>query len=435
MQAASVSAADTGIQKEVVAAGEYSNWEGVSNISQFLDANGNYCFAYDNGDTVIVKRTSKDGSVKKTIKLKKKHGLFGAVTSDDDGCYYLVTGEANSGSDTSKETVFISKYDSSGKHVKTIGDNGSSSLAYFLDSSYHTMTPFDGGNCDAAVNGKYVAVNYARKMYSGHQSNSVWIIDKDSMKTVSLGDSYSKIYSSHSFGQRAISYGDGFAFMSQGDCYSIAFTYTGWQPSENPTSSDIFHFWVSKDALNNWDMWTLNNTFADIGDMSDLGNGNISFVGASVKALSSKAANQNEQLFIQIFDPTADLSKAAAYKTSGKRSGTGGPNGDEKVTDYGVKWLTSYSDKTIIYPQAVSDGKGNTIILFELFGRYDYSYKGVYYCKVDKNGKVTKKIARCSKDAYLNPCETPVYTNGRVYWTGNKYGDQKNEMYVYSFKL
>ena len=49
---------------------------------------------------------------------------------------------------------------------------------------------------------------------------------------------------------------------------------------------------------------------------------------------------------------------------SGTRSGLSGKNGDENVTDYGVKWLTNY-DKTytIENPQVVATDAGNYVIL------------------------------------------------------------------------
>jgi len=266
-------------------------------------------------------------------------------------------------------------------------------------------------------------------MYNGHQSNSVWIIDLSAMETVSP----KPIYNSHSFGQRALSYEDGFVFMSEGDCYPRSFTMNYADiDGDVYNEADIFHFWVKKNTLKNWDMFTLNNNFAHIGDMCDLNNGTMSFVASSVKALNSKAAKQKEQLFIQIFDPSADLKGEDGYVTSGTRSGKGGPDGNESVTDYGVKWLTNYSKETISYPQAVSDGDGNTIIVYELSknGRY----LGVYSMVVGSEGNIKKKASCCSKTAHLNPCETPVYVNGKIYWTGNVAGNDK-KMYVFSLAV
>ena len=431
---------DTGLILHVTAKGKYPNWDGVSNVSQFKGQNGNYWFAYDEDKYVTVVKTT-DGKVESTVRLKKEHETFGAVECDSDGNFYLMTGEANTGTDTSKETVFLSKYDSTGKHVKTVGNNGSSSLADYYGDDFYTKTPFDGGNCDIAVNGDYIAINYARHMYSGHQSNSVWMLEKNELKTI---DPYNYIYNSHSFGQRVIPYGDGFLFMSEGDCYPRAFTMNYEEaPSKKyshgsvlDNEADIFHFWVKEGTLDAWDMYTLNDNFATIGDLCDLGNNTASFVASSVKAMNSDATDQVQNIFIQIFDPTKKFGGKSAFVTSGKRIGLSGPNGNEKTTDYGVKWITKYTKESGKRPscvQAVSDDKGNTVILFELYK--NYTYKGVYYCVVNSEGKVSKKIRRCSSDAQLNPCETPVYADGAVWWTGNKYREYDDKLYVYSLPI
>ena len=52
----------TRIKYEVKAAGEYDNWEGVSNVSQFVDDDGNFCFAYDSGKYVKIVKTI-DGKI------------------------------------------------------------------------------------------------------------------------------------------------------------------------------------------------------------------------------------------------------------------------------------------------------------------------------------------------------------------------------------
>ena len=269
-------------------------------------------------------------------------------------------------------------------------------------------------------------------MYSGHQSNSVFVINTTDMTKVNPGN----IYSSHSFAQRAIPYKEGFVFASEGDCYDRAFTISALtDPSSGTvTTGNSFHFWVQKGALDAYNMYVLNDNFAHMGALTAVGSQTVALVGTSVKSLDQKAASESEQLFIQIFDPTKDLSTSSAYVTSGTRSGYGGPNGDQKVTDYGVKWLTNYASKfNINYPQAVSDGKGNTIILYELYA--NSSYKGVYYLVVDQNGKISTKKTKYSSTAHLNPCETPVYANNTVYWVGHSTKKTNNTMYVYSLKL
>ncbi|MGN0600437.1 MAG: hypothetical protein ACI4JK_11140 [Oscillospiraceae bacterium] len=413
-----------------VTSDQYINWDGTSNVAQFIGSNGKFSFAYDGSKYVTVVRTNGTAAYKKKVKLEKKHPIFGNVLCDKKGNYYLITGEKNNSNNTSRQTVFISKYDSSGKHIKTVGDNGSASLASYYDSSFNTKIPFDAGNCDAAINGDILCVNYAREMYSGHQSNSVFAVNINTMSKVSSGINYN----SHSFAQRVIPFKDSFVLASEGDCYNRAFSVN----LLGKDSYDIFHFWIEKGAFDRYDMFTVNNNFAHMGGLVSLNDKYAALIGTSVKSLSSAAKNEKEQLFIQIFDPTASLNSSSAYVTSGDRSGIGGNNGTENVKDYGVKWLTDYTDKRISNPQAVSTDGGNIVILYELYdtsGKYG-KYCGVYYMVLDKNGSIISKPKQFSADAELNPCRMPVYVDGKVYWAANKYsGENKNNLHIYSIEV
>lgn len=425
-------AESTGINYRIVAKGEYTNWEGASNVSQFTDNKGNFCFSYYNNKTVTVVKT-KNGKVSgKKITLKMPYSIFGGVTCDSKGYYYVVSGKKNTTSKTSTKTVFISKYNKNGKLIKTVGDTGSSSISGY-GSSFRTKNPFQAGNCSMAVNGNYLAVHYARGMYNGHQSNSAFVINTKTMKKVKIGN----IYSSHSFAQRVVPYKKGFMFISEGDGYDRAFTIS---TIENMSTGKVktkncFDFWVQQGASNN--MAVLNNNFAHLGDIVMLSKNRAALVATSAQSLNESAASETEQIFIQIFDPAKDLRKASAYVTSGKRSGLAGMSGKKKVKNYGVQWLTSLSSAcTIEHPQAVSDGKGNTIVFYELKKRsneWNYFY-GVWYFVVDKKGN-RSDIKNLSYTACLNPCETPIYKNGTVYWVGNKLEGSKNMMYIYSLKI
>lgn len=438
LYANNLKATKTSINKSIEAVGQYINWDGVSNVSQFLDTNKELCFAYDNGKNVSVVKTKNGKQLSGILKLKKKTSLFGAITCDEEGNYYVVTGRKNAGTNTKKNTVFITRYDANGKETGSVGDNGSASMGPYSSDNFNTQIPFDGGNCDIAVNGDYVAVNYARKMYSGHQSNSLFLINKQTMKKFHV----EKYYNSHSFAQRVIPFQNRFLLASEGDCYSRAFSIA---LTELPTDYtyqfvhqdyDIFHFWVKKGTLDNWDMGTLNDNFAHIGGVAQLNNQQAALVATSAKSLNKNAAKENEQLFIQIFDPTKDLDgeNGLTYITSGVRSGLSGENGTTKVEDFGVKWLTNYSKSyTIENPQVVSTDTGKYVILFERYKKYNY--QGVFSMIVDSKGNVIQKAKKLSKTACLNPCRMPVYSNGYVSWVGNKYGSYKNAIYVYQYAV
>ncbi len=422
VNAAGLDITPTDIDIKVEAAGEYSNWDGVSNVAQFIDGNGEYRFAYDTEKYVYVIKT-KDGLADESVCIEKRHGTFGGMACDTEGNYYLVTGEANTGDDTAQDTIFVSKYNEKGDFIKEVGDNGSSSLASYYDSSFYTKEPFHAGNCDVAVNGNILTVHYAREMYSGHQSNSVFTVNTESLEKVNVG----AIYQSHCFAQRAIPYQNGFIFAGEGDCYNRAFTITD-AINHKITKNDIFHFWVKENTLNNWDMYTLNNNFAHMGGLAVAGDTNVALVGTSVKALTSDAENQNEQLFVQIFDPAKDLSSESSYITTGIRAGIGGPNGNEEVTDFGVKWLSDFGGNIqISHPQVVSGKNGTIIILFEKYE--DNDYKGIYYMQLDKDGTIQNDITCLSGNMYLNPGRMPVYSDGKIYWTANKHTD-KEKIYI-----
>lgn len=274
-------------------------------------------------------------------------------------------------------------------------------------------------------------------------------------------------YNSHSFAQRVVPWEEGFLLASEGDCYDRAFTVselkmpgTGdgisddlinntdfpddWEIIYDNTYSDealktwtcdsqnIFSFWISKGAFDRYDMYEVNDNFARMGGIATGDVHNTAMVAISAPSLSSKAKKENQQLFIQIFDPNADLTTANGYITSGTRSGLSGKNGDENVTDYGVKWLTNY-DKTytIENPQVVATDAGNYVILFERYKKY--SYQGVYAIVVDANGNVVQKTKKLASSAYLNPSRMPVYSQGKVWWAGNK--TKGTAIYIYSYAV
>ena len=418
----------------IYASGSYSNWDGVTNVAQFKGADGVLCYAIDADDHVTVYRTKEGKTLSDTITLKKQHPIFGTVICDGNGNFYLVTGEANSTDETNVETVFISKYDSNGNHIKTTGDNGSSSLAWYYNESFYTKNPFHGGNCDAAIHDNILTVNYARKMYSGHQSNSVFSVNLDDMSKVNVG----AFYESHSFAQRVVPTAEGFVYMSEGDCYERAFTFYSVKLTDGSCTfsqeQKTFDFWVKDGALDEYNMYVVNENFAHMGGLAALTNGNVAFVAQSAQSLSSNASSESEEIFIQIFNPYADLSSAESYVTTGERSGLAGNNGRTNVTNYGVKWLTAYGSGTkIANVQIAASQKDEIVVLYEC--SEGYNYKGVYYMILDAEGNITTPATCFSATAKLNPCEMPVFTDGCVTWVGNQYGDSENRIYIYSLNM
>lgn len=412
---------------------DVGNWEYVSGISQFVDNENNYCFAYNKGKYVYIVKT-EDGVVKKKIKIKKKTSIFGAVACDQWGNYYVVTGKSNKTKDETKNTIYVSKYSAKGEYIDSVGDNGGASVG--SDSSeWYTKYPFWGGNCDIAINGDLLTVYYARKMYNGHQSDSLFTVNVNKMKKLYLGE----CYHSHSFAQRAVPYNNGFLLASEGDGHPRAFSIDVMDTClDTNFCQSVFHFWVKKGTLEKYDMSLLNDTFSHMGDVAVASGTSVALVGTSVKSLNKNATKEAENLFIQIFDPYKDLATEEAYATKGMRTGLSGGNGDEEVTDYGVKWLTNEKyllhGKQYRYPQVVATASGKYVVLFEQY-KWNEDFDGVYYIVVDKDGNVLKEKTKYSSRYVLNSCETPVCIGETVYWTTNKRGDNRDDLFVCKLTL
>lgn len=428
---------DTGLDTKLIGYGMgeqigWDHWEGIPNVAQFKDNKGVFCIGVDSPKKVTVIKFNADGTEKSRLELTKAHPDFGTIICDSDGNYYIVTGEENKGGDRTAETVFISKYSPKGKLIKTVGDNGSSSLAYYYTDSYYTQKAFETGNCSAAINDGIISVIYSRLAYSGSQSCSVFSVDINSFEKVKAG----VIFESHSFAQRAIPFKKGFTYVSEGDYSTRAFMIYTDKFKNNEARKAVFHFWMKENAFNNGDMLSVNNNYARLANIVNFGDKTVGLIGTSAKSLNSNAEKETEQLFIQIFDPDNRNLGADAYVTKGVRSGLGGENGTKEVTDYGMKWLTDFGSNTKIwYPQAVSLSKTKAAIIFEKF--IDEKFVGTYYMIVSNTGKVLKKAKRISTVARLNPFAMPVYANKRVFWVGNKDYTEKDTsfpVYVFGFK-
>lgn len=376
-----------------------NNWAYVSDISQFKDNSGNFCIAYSDKDNkyVYIRAYKSDLTQAYSRKISKTYPLLGGVACDENGYFYIVWGKNDSNSESSDViTMAISKYSGSGKLVKT---------AKFKSSDTDTKYPFDAGNCEIAINNGVLVCNYAREMYSVHQSNDILAVDTSTMKAVS---GYYN-YASHSFDQRIIfdKYNAAW-YANHGDAYP-----RGFEVAKNDGEGESyvpFHFYADESAMSN--MFVLNVTKAYLGGIAETSSG-IVLVGSSVKSLKESEYNsQSRNLFIMYVDPNKTM--------QGSKSRSGNCIGDD-VIDTGVKWLTSYSSTDVYRPQIVKTDNDKLVVLWET--KQNGEYKNTYYMILSGNGQVIQKATKI-KDTRLNSCEQPIYKNGYIYWaTCDDYSD------------
>lgn len=385
----------------------------VSPVQQFAYKNQGLAFAYLEGGKLQVVTPNKSFSV------PALHPLLGDVISDDDGNFYVVWGRENKTDDTSVETVFISKYSPGGTLVKTTGFAGEGQG----NATWRTKIPFDAGKCEGAIADGKLMVNYARKMYNGHQSNNVVSVNIADMSPFLLS---SMPYASHSLGQSVIwsERANNFVYADAGDSFDRGFIIS----SQGRRQQKIFTFYLPETA-------SVLNIHAQLGGLAETSKG-VVLVGSSAKSISKEAKTEKQNLFIQIFDPNAlpkfgegDIKNAPPELFVGGTTRSGATSycitatqntSATPATDYGVHWLTDYTDTNAIAPQVVvADDK--IVILWST----EWTHKQMkekcqsYFMVLSAGGDVIKP-ATLIGDVPLNSYENPIYYNGEVHWAAVK---------------
>jgi len=407
-----------------------SNWARVSPVQQFsyMDEGLAYAYAFDNRLKIV--------TPSKALSIEMKYPMLGDVISDDEGNFYIVWGKE--GTKNTDETIFISKYSPAGEHIKTTGFVGISPLG----ADGNTKIPFVAGNCVSAIHNGILMVNYAREMYNGHQSNNVIGVYTEDMFPYEFETYYWNSqradvpYVSHSFNQSVIyseKAGD-FIFANHGDAYDRGFIIEKLHKRINTDNIkmlyeftysplNVFHFYLEPNS--NYDMFIVNKTFAQLGGLVETSKG-VVLVGASAKSIGEAAKTEKQNLFIQIFDPLSREISPSMFVGGIERSGETsfdiydtGNTPLTKVTDYGVIWLTDYTDRDVIAPQVV-EGDDHIIILwterFEEQSEYFYNYKvESFYMVLTADGNIVTPATSLGR-LQLNSYEAPVYHNGYVYW-------------------
>ena len=380
-----------------------SNAAFISRVQQFSYKNEGLAYAYIKDDALVITTPNKQ------LSIEMQYPKLGDIISDDDGNFYIVWGK--DGTENTEETVFISKYSPEGIFIKKTGFKGECRMG----EDGNTKVPFRSGNCSSAIGNGQLMVNYARSMYNGHQSNNVIGVNISDMSPVKFDSIWNVPYTSHSFNQGLIwsKNSNQFIYVDHGDAYGRGFIVTS-----DADTKCIFTFYLEANA--NYNMSIVNKTFAQLGGIVETSKG-IALVGASVKSIGEAAKEEMQNLFVQIFDPDTKEISPSMFVGGSERSGATSYdiNDNENkpltpVTDYGVHWLTSYTDKNVVVPQVVSAGDRIVIL-------WSATNDTSNYMVLSADGNVI--IPETVIDAPLNSHENPIYHDGSVYWAS--VSDQK----------
>lgn len=395
----------------------------------FFDKNECLNVAYVDGNYLKIQRYDENTALTGTLSLECIYPLFGNITCDDKGNYYVVWGRASTSGNGNDTVISVAKYGYDGRLLAECRLTGAESTDYPSEGlRFATKIPFDAGNCDVAISKDILAVNYARTMYSGHQSNYVFYIDLNTMERASGRAPYC----SHSFDQRIIATSDGgFVALNHGDAFQRSFVVSKIGQDRQVTGDlNNFHFREGANRDHGY-----NETYAQIGGVAETANAYV-FCGSSEKTLSLDTAPTNQQycghsearnLFIQILKKDFyQYNGAEAYLVAGEARTPVGTkpanvatelrlNGTER--DYGVIWLTDYADDCYVANPKVTAISGNRFVLMWEKRSYNALSGNVesYYQVFTEDGKALCQ-PQLLKNCQMAGNVDPVYQNGKIYW-------------------
>lgn len=396
-------------------------WADISSVQQFRYKDDGLAFAYEMAGKLMV---VMPGSM---ISIEMKYPILGDVIADMEGNIYVVWGDVNSTSQTPVETTFVSKFLPNGQHVRTTGFVGRSS-PWGDSSSAMTQRPFCFGNCVSVIaNG--ILVNYhGKQRYDGHQSDQVIAVNIEDMSPY---DVQANTYSGHSFNQSVIycEQTKGYLFASQGDAYGRGFKINDinnhygdaagayWEEYEGKPDL-VFHFYLESNA--NYDMGIVNRTFAQLAGIVETSEG-VALVGASAESIGEAAKTEKQNLFVKIVDPETNAPISSLASSCPVRIGASSfdINDNSKspltpVADYGVHWLTNYTDKEVVAPQIVK--AGDRVVILWSTSTGDWSEEpDTEYMVLAADGSILTPVTSLN-GIPLNSFEQPVFKDGVVYW-------------------
>ena len=387
----------------------WKNWNNVSPISDFVDNLGRYTIAYTDDKYVYISHISDKLSIADTIKIKNPMPLIGGVTCDDSGNFYIACGQRDEEGKQKISTFSVAKYSSDGKYIASCD-------YYPSDSYWDTQYPFDYGNCAMAFQGDLLVCSYARKMYSGHQSNAVFCVNTTTMTEDPVYDSYC----SHSFNQAVLPLGSStMVFADHGDAHPRGFSVNVVKCTDGPINGHYskgfvpFHFSLSGDTN---DMFNVNYTNSRLTGIAEVDTG-IVLVGSS----GDYEKETPQQMFLQIIDPDTGNSVLNGARRSGNSSTYGG-----NYTDTGIIWLTDYTDGSEVRASAMAAlDSSRLLVMWERWN--DGNFVNSYYSIVSSDGKILKEAVPMQK-ARINGAEELKIIGDKAYWT---YADNSSTATIY----
>lgn len=426
--------------------GDWTYSSETPTVVNFWDSNDIFHVASYNEQILTINRFNADLSFDSSITIENPYSYFGTICCDDSEHYYVVWAQSDEEKENKVVTSLI-KYDYSGNELGRCEMKGYDcdpygEWAHVSGQDFGTMIPFKSGNCKLAYANGVICCNYARKMYSGHQSNFVFFVNTETMER--LYENNNVPYCSHSFDQDVIATSDGgYLVANHGDANDRGFEIakinykTDEKTSISYQEKCIFHFREGANRDHGY-----NETYAQLGGLCETDNTYV-LCGSSEKTLSFDTAPTNQaycghsearDLFVQILKKdfygyigeNMYFAKGVTRVGAGTKPETSLTNLylDGNEVDYGVIWLTELDEEHYVCnPKVVSVDDGKFVVIWEELSYNELTGES-YYEVLDESGNIVVEKTRIP-NTYLMGNTPLTYHNECIYWTTNDENGQR----------
>lgn len=349
-----------GVYEEPGSISSSHNWANPVKCHTFTDENGNITIMYSvwsgSQQTLRINSYSPKGDriSRKEIPVPGET-WGGTVFFGDDGCRYLTTG--NDG----QNAFYIQKYSADWALL------GTASIGY--DESY-TYEAFRGGNSDMAMAGKYLIVHAARGRQDGHQSNTTFYIDTETMTPTYVAGPFGFSHVSHSFNQFVRVDQDQMIFVDHGDAYPRSVHLQAYRIAADESG-------LEQELESELDLLTIKGSIGDnktgvTVDGFELGKDSHIVAGTAIP--HDRFASETE---FENYEGSNNIYIALVGK-------------DFKSSQW--KWMTAFPDSSDIRIKNLNLLKVNEDRFLLLYGIYkDDKPTGTCYMMIDSSGNILKQ--------------------------------------------
>lgn len=340
---------------------------------------------------VYIQIYSADYKLLSTKTIKYALPKFGRYFKGKDA-RYIVYGQNNHESDSTKEVVRVVKYDDDWNEL------GQCSII-----SKNVYEPFAAGNVSMTENEGILYIHTSRLLYWDtvkdkveihHQANLTYAVDEDSMECVmneADGD-----WVSHSFAQYVITDGDSVYRLDLGDAYPRAINLVKTVAYRQPEDATAWFATTTRYLL----LQIIgglgdNYTGVSMGGFELMGDTLIT-AGSSIVQDSSVTKAPNEDTYRNIFVLTMnkDCNSGASFK-----------------------WITDYDQEDgirILNPQLIKAKDGCYIFWEEYYAERDRNFWVTRVAKLKEDGSLDGKIHKIH--ARLSNCRPIVTSDNHFIW-------------------